>query len=160
MCSLVEQCGSWRGTGAQRPRRNSRAFGCWVRDPLKGWNESGDVWPPFFLTDKSTFKYQNHTLLRFYGCTNSKIPERGGMCRIQRYNRKCCCTQWPAVQHLVLHVLLLYTCVVITYLHSPFPFKVASHLPPFKHDSVGREHFRPVGQKEHLNTRLNQQALM
>lgn len=142
MCSLAEQCGSWRGTGAQQPRRNSRAFGCWVRDPLKGWNESGDVWPLFFLTDKSTFKYQNHTLLRFYGCTNSKTPERSG--------KGCRGITGNAVQHLVLHVLLLHSCVVITYLHSPFPFEVASHLPPFKHDSVGREHFRPVGHRKNI----------
>lgn len=41
--------------------------------------------------------------------------------------------------------------VFVTYLQSPFPLEVASHHPPFRHDSVGREHFRPV---EHTRNNL------
>lgn len=52
---------------------------------------------------------------------------------------------WSTVQHLVHHLLLVFNHLV-TYLHSPFPLDVGSHLPPFRHDSVGSEHFRPVDQ--------------
>ncbi len=43
----------------------------------------------------------------------------------------------------------------VTYLHSPFPLEVASHLPPFRHDSVGREHFRPVEHMKMIKTHLS-----
>lgn len=60
----------------------------------------------------------------------------------------------------VKHLFLLFSHLVVTYLHSPFPFEVASHLPPFRHDSVGREHFRPVDHMKNIfKTSLNQREL-
>lgn len=64
VCSLTEQCGSWRGTGAHRPpKKPKRASGCRVQGRLKGWNEKGAISGPlfsFFLPDqkKATFKYR------------------------------------------------------------------------------------------------------
>lgn len=37
-----------------------------------------------------------------------------------------------------------------TYLHSPFPLEVGSHLPLLRHVSVDSEHFRPVEWKENI----------
>lgn len=64
VCSLTEQCGSWRGTGAHRPpNKPKRASGCRVQGRLKGWNEKGVIRGPlfsFFLPNqkKATFKYR------------------------------------------------------------------------------------------------------
>lgn len=64
VCSLAEQCGSWRGTGAHRPpKKPKRASGCRVQGRLKGWNEKGVIRGPLFLFSsqnqkKATFKYR------------------------------------------------------------------------------------------------------
>lgn len=55
------------------------------------------------------------------------------------------------MKHLLHHTFLPF-CLLVTYLHSPFPLDVASHLPPFRHDSVGREHFRPVEHIQNMKT--------
>lgn len=89
VCSLTEQCGSGRVTEAHQPRRNSRAFGCWVQAPLKGWNERGNMWPLFFLTKKAL----SSTKIRLYCASKAaKIPKhQNKQHTMQKYNRKCSC---------------------------------------------------------------------
>ena len=74
-------------------------------------------------------------------CKAARIPKQG-----HKWNAGKC--WWSAAwKHLALHV--------VTYLHSPFPLEVASHHPPFRHDSVGREHFRPVEQMKNIRNTTN-----
>lgn len=72
VCSLTEQCGSWRGTGAHRPlKKPKRASGCRVQGRLKGWNEKGAIRGPFFSfllpnqKKKPLSSTENYTTLHF-----------------------------------------------------------------------------------------------
>lgn len=141
MGSFREQRGSWRATGAHRPRRNWRASGCWVQGQLKRqeWNE-GYAAP--FLSDKKHFQVSKlHYTALVQLCkfqtsrTNNIVATWGNAAGLWRSSQTS---------------LVAACCHLVTYLHSPFLFVVASHLPPFRHDSVGREHFRPVEQNKDL----------
>lgn len=104
--------------------------GC--RAGSKGWNEKGDMRPFFFLT-KNTFKCQNYTTLHLY--SYASLKPRKQITQIQLLG----CGDYGTSLVAAFHHL-------VSYLHSPFPLALASHLPPFRHDSVGRVHFRPVEQ--------------
>lgn len=137
----------YRSTPAQK---KLRAFGCWVQAPLKGWNERGNMWPLFFLAKKAL----SSTKIRLHCASKAaKIPKhQNKQHTMQKYNRKCSCIVMVCSAASAVSLVAAFS-HLFTYLHSPFPFEVASHLPPFRHDSVDREHFRPV---DHIKKFLKQ----
>lgn len=119
------------------------------RASSKGWNEKGDTRPLFFLTKKHFQVSKLHYTALVQLCkfqtprTNNTVTTWGNAAGLWRSSRT---SLVAGFHHLV------------AYLHSPFPFAVASHLPPFRHDSVGREHFRPVEQIKD-NLKINKKLL-
>lgn len=95
--------------------------------------------PPFFFFAPRTKKKKSHFQVPKITprCTSeaARIPKRHNkrQTRMQPLRRSAS----PASSASLVAAF-------VTYLHSPFPLEVASHHPPFRHDSVGREHFRPV----------------
>lgn len=115
----------YRSTAAQRKLK-----GLWLlsRETAQRLELKGGICGLFFFpTRKEVPRLPHSALLRPYKLQVTHKKDSYGVSSLPAAASSCVALRLP-----------------VTYLHSPFPFGVASHLPPLRHASVGREHLRPV----------------